>query len=105
MREEGSSHTLAAATATATATAAATPPAPFSPSREAFRSRVLSGLLLHLCPPPGHFADLFGCGDELRRRILGMLDARDLATFGMVRGPGLRHSGEGSGGEDKESQS
>ncbi|CAM9818024.1 unnamed protein product, partial [Pylaiella littoralis] len=51
---------------------------------EEFRSRVLSGLLLHLCPPPGHFADLFGCGEDLRRRILGLLGARDLASFGLA---------------------
>ncbi|CAN0003204.1 unnamed protein product, partial [Ectocarpus sp. 8 AP-2014] len=52
--------------------------------QEAFRSRVVSGLLLHLCPPPGHFADLLGCGDELLRHVLGMLGARDLATVGLT---------------------
>ncbi|CAM9848992.1 unnamed protein product [Ectocarpus sp. 12 AP-2014] len=59
---------------------------------EAFRSRVVSGLLLHLCPPPGHFADLLGCGDELLRHVLGMLGARDLATVGLVRKGGLFES-------------
>eukprot|EP00752_Nemacystus_decipiens_P011939 g10587.t1 len=74
----------AAASPALGATAAATPDlSPLSPLREAFRSRVLFGLLLHLCPPPGHFADLFGCGDELRQRILGLLGPRDLATFGL----------------------
>ncbi|CAN0376245.1 unnamed protein product [Ectocarpus sp. 8 AP-2014] len=57
--------------------------------QEAFRSRVVSGLLLHLCPPPGHFADLLGCGDELLRHVLGMLGARDLATVGLVRKGGV----------------
>ncbi len=90
-----------------------------SPFREALRSRVRSGLLLHLCPSPGPFADIFGCGDEVRLRILGVLSARDLATFALVsagRGPGggleggnvlgsrnvLRGAGAGRGGRSKE---
>lgn len=49
---------------------------------------MLSGLLLHLCPPPGQFADLFGVEESLRSRVIGMLGARDLATFGLVRKEG-----------------
>lgn len=64
--------------------------------REEFRARVLSGLLLHLCPPSGQFADLFGVEEGLRWRILGMLGARDLATFGLVREQILGRRGKGS---------
>lgn len=53
--------------------------------REEFRSAVRSGLLLHLCPPRGQFADLFGIEEVLRWHVLGMLSAKDLAVFGMVR--------------------
>lgn len=53
--------------------------------KESFRSRVLSGLLMHLCPPSGQFADLFGLEEDLRSQIFGMLGARDLSTFGLVR--------------------
>lgn len=53
--------------------------------RDDFRSAVRSGLLLHLCPPSGQFAALFGVEESLRRGILGMLGAKDLATFGLVR--------------------
>lgn len=52
--------------------------------REDFRSTLLSGLLLHLCPPPGQFADLFGLDEGLRERILALLSVRDLVTFGLV---------------------
>lgn len=44
-----------------------------------------SGLLLHLCPPCRQFADLFGIEEDSRWRVLGMLGAKDLATFGVVR--------------------
>lgn len=85
----GTGTTAAAGTAAATATAAtaavSTAPRRASSVREAFRSKVLSGLLLHLCPPSGQFADMFGVSEELRRTVLGMLGARDLATFGLVR--------------------
>lgn len=52
--------------------------------QEDFRSAVLSGLLLHLCPPSGQFADLFGLEEVLRWRVLAVLGAKDLATFGVV---------------------
>lgn len=63
-----------------------------------------SGLLFHLCPPSGQFADLFGVEEGLRRRMLGMLGAKGLATFGMVSGyvrgstPVGERGGVGGGG-------
>lgn len=52
--------------------------------RDDFRATVLSGLLLHICPPSGQFADLFGLEDSLRERILAMLGVKDLVAFGLV---------------------